>query len=89
MLRLDVHLQAVPAGRAVATLFADKQLLAAVLEGLVQVQLRAREEAFGAGGALEEEETGPDEKRWVRNEFACVCVCKCGNPASACSPRVA
>ena len=50
----DVHLQSIPTGGAVSALLAHKGLLSPVLCRLVHAQLRARQEALGALGALGE-----------------------------------
>lgn len=49
VLGLDVHLEAIAARGPVPTLLTHKQLLSAVLEGLVQAQLCPGQKALGAG----------------------------------------
>lgn len=49
VLGLDVHLEAIAARGPVPALLAHKQLLSAVLEGLVQAQLCPGQKALGAG----------------------------------------
>lgn len=49
VLSLDVHLEAIAARGPVPTLLTHKQLLSAVLEGLVKAQLCPGQKALGAG----------------------------------------